>query len=144
MKGTVMKFSDKIRGFLYGRYGIDALYYALFVSFLLIWVVRLFVSNIALAIILYIAELLLLGWMLFRVFSRNIYKRRKENEIFLGFFRKIKSFFVLQKDRIRDIKKIRYRKCPHCKAMLRLPPKKGKHSVKCPRCGKSFDVRVII
>ena len=139
-----MKFSDKIRSFLYGRYGIDALYYALFVSFLLIWVVRLFVSNIVLAIILYIAELLLLGWMLFRVFSRNIYKRRKENEIFLGFFRKIKSFFVLQKDRIRDIKKIRYRKCPHCKAMLRLPPKKGKHSVKCPRCGKSFDVRVII
>lgn len=139
-----MRFSDRIRNFFYGRYGIDALYYALFVAFLLIWVFRLFVSSTVLSIILYIIELCLLFLMVFRTFSKNIYKRRHENEVFLGIFRKTKNFFVLQKDRIRDIKKIRYRKCPHCKAMLRLPPKKGKHTVKCPRCGEKFDVRVIL
>jgi hypothetical protein len=31
--------------------------------------------------------------------------------------------------------------CPHCKANLRLPRKKGKHSVVCPRCKERFEVK---
>lgn len=139
-----MRFRDRLRGFFYGRYGIDALYYALFVAFLLIWVVRIFLTNIAADIILNLVEFALLFYMLFRAFSLNIYARRRENEKFLGFFRAIKNFFILQKNRIRDAKKLRYRKCPHCKAVLRLPPEKGKHTVKCPRCGDRFEVKVIL
>ena len=33
-----------------------------------------------------------------------------------------------------------YKKCPKCKQKIRLPLKKGKHTVKCPNCGNSFDV----
>ena len=35
-----------------------------------------------------------------------------------------------------------YRKCPNCKAVLRLPNKVGKHTTVCPRCNKEFKVRV--
>ena len=35
-----------------------------------------------------------------------------------------------------------YRKCPNCKAEIRLPKKKGKHVCTCPRCKKDFDVIV--
>ncbi len=139
-----MRFSDRLRSFFYGRYGIDALYYALFVTVLLLWVVRVFVKSLAASAVLYMIELAILVFMVYRVFSRNIPARRKENEKFLGIFRSAKNFFILQKNRIRDAKKIRYRKCPGCRAVLRLPPKKGKHTVKCPRCAKSFEVRVII
>lgn len=139
-----MKFKDRLRRFFYGRYGIDGLYYALFTLFLLIWVVRIFVRSPIASGVLYLIELCVLVFMIYRSFSRNIYKRRRENEKFMSFFKKIKNFFVLQKDRIRDFKKLRYRKCPHCKATLRLPPKKGSHTVNCPCCRKSFKVKVII
>ena len=33
-----------------------------------------------------------------------------------------------------------FRQCPYCSATLRLPRQKGKHTVKCPRCSKSFGV----
>lgn len=139
-----MNLLNRIRQFFYGRYGVDALYYALFVSFLLIWVVRIFVTNVPLAIILYIIELAAIAWMISRVFSKNIYARQKENEKFLGIFRKVRDFFVLQKNRIRDIKKYRYRKCPKCKAVLRLPARKGKNTVRCPRCDNKFEVNSIL
>ena len=139
-----MRFINKLRQFFYGRYGIDSLYYLLFFSAVFLWLVRLFITDTIVAIILYIIELLLFGFAVFRVFSRNIYARRAENEKFLGFFRKIRKFFVLQKDRIKYFGKYRYRTCPHCKSTLRLPKNSGKHTVKCPKCSERFEVHIII
>ena len=34
-----------------------------------------------------------------------------------------------------------YKKCIHCKTVLRLPLKKGVHTVKCPNCKKRFEVK---
>lgn len=137
-----MKFTDRLRSFLWGRYGIDSLYYGLLVSFLIIWIARLFSRNIIAAVILGVLQTAVFVFMFYRCFSRNIAARRRENEIFTGFFRKIKNFFILTKNRIRDIKGFRYRKCPHCKAMLRLPRRKGQHSVVCPRCHERFEVKI--
>ncbi len=35
-----------------------------------------------------------------------------------------------------------YRICPECKANIRLPKEKGQHSVRCPKCGTLFDVKI--
>ena len=35
-----------------------------------------------------------------------------------------------------------YKKCPHCRAQLRLPRKKGEHDVCCPRCKVTFSVKI--
>ena len=137
-----MQFREKLARFFYGRYGIDQLYYALFVLYFILWGVQLFVPLLPVRIGIYVLQAALLFWMTFRMLSKNVYKRRRENEAFMKVFRPVKNFFVLTKNRIRDVKGFRYRKCPHCKATLRLPKRKGEHSVICPRCKKRFTVKI--
>ncbi len=115
--------------FMYGRYGVDTIYWILLVSALIISVA----SRITGSGILYVLQSILLFVALFRFFSRNIYKRRRENDA-------VKLFLA----RFRDIGKKRYRKCNACKATLRLPIKRGKNTVRCPKCGNSFKVIIII
>lgn len=131
-------FRDKLIRFMYGRYGVDQLYYALMVvSFIL-----LFLNSFVRSPIIGIIAWAILVWMVFRTFSKNIYKRRLENEKFMKFWNFVKAKWSLTSRRIKDSKTHRYRKCPHCKAVLRLPKKKGQHAVDCPRCHKEFKVRV--
>lgn len=133
-----MRFRERLARFMYGRYGADQFYNFLTVVFYLIFAVNLFVRNY----ILTIASLILLIYASYRVFSRNIYKRRAENEKYLRIKNSFVGFFKLQKDRVRDRKTHIYKKCPKCKATLRLPKKKGVHTVRCPRCSEHFDIKV--
>lgn len=143
-----MRFREKLARFLYGRYGADNLYNALFVFELIL----LFIGTIlnvlgyvepvlaVVSIILYVASFGLLVFAMYRFFSRNIAKRRRENEAWLRFKAKFrrKPKRRLPPDTADHI----FRACPHCKATLRLPREKGKHEVKCPRCGERFGVKV--
>ena len=132
------KIADAIRRFMYGRYGADALFYTLLGASLVCSFLFNFIPHIA---ILLVGDLFLL-YALFRYLSRNLYKRREENRKFVAFFHRIKRIFTYERDRIRDIKKCRYRKCKFCRAPLRLPIRRGRHGVVCPRCGKRFTVRI--
>ncbi len=136
-----MGFRDKLRRFFWGRYGIDTLYYALFAFYIILWIVQLFCHSLPpLYFSVYFLQLITLFIMIFRSLSRNIEKRRKENQAFLKFFRPIKNFFVLTKNKIRDRKHFSYVKCPHCKITVRLPKRKGEHPVICPKCRERFFV----
>lgn len=137
-----MNFREKLARFFYGRYGIDELYYFLFILYFIIWFALVFIGFWPLRLALYALQAACIVWMFFRVLSRNVYARRKENAVFLKVWNPVKNFFILQKNRIRDAKSYRYRKCPHCKAVLRLPKRKGEHPVVCPRCKKRFNVKV--
>ena len=141
--GGTMRFREKLARFFYGRYGADALYYALFATYFIIWAILFFIGNPIARIILSVLQTAILVIMIMRVFSRNIYKRQLENQAFLKAFKPVKNFFILTKNRIRDFKSFRYRKCPHCKAMLRLPKRKGAHPVICPRCKQRFTAKVL-
>ncbi|MBR6782330.1 MAG: hypothetical protein IKM33_03945 [Clostridia bacterium] len=143
-----MKFRQALARLLYGRYGADELYNALF----LMEIILLFAGSIltilgrnrtalsVASVILYVIAFGLLVWAMFRFFSRNIEKRRRENAAWLRF----KSRFAgkrkpsLPPDTPTHI----FRACPKCRSVLRLPRQVGKHSVKCPRCGVSFGVKV--
>lgn len=132
------KFKQKLIRFASGRYGMDRLYYVISGVALVVMIVYIFVQKWW----LYPVILLLLGWGIFRVFSKNIYKRRRENQILNNILRAIGDFFKLNWNRIRFVKSKVFKKCPNCKAVLRLPRKRGTHCVRCPRCGKPFDVKV--
>ena len=132
-------FRNRLMTFMYGRYGIDELYYGLFALAILIAVINMFVGSL----VLYLVGVILLGFMIFRSFSRKYERRRRENMMFLKVWKPIKSWFILQRDRFRDRKTARYRKCTACKAIIKLPNKKGSHSVRCPKCGERFGVRII-
>lgn len=121
-----------------GRYGMDEMYIGLLVLWLLITAVNGFVHSAFLSIVSF--AVLVFG--LYRFMSRKHDKRRRENEVFLKLWKPLKAWFTLQRDRFRDRKTARYRKCKHCKAIIKLPNKKGKHSVRCPKCGELFDVRI--
>lgn len=129
---------------MYGRYGTDTLNKTLlwvYVAVVLIYaVVSIFIPSTAVLagtivwLVYLLVSALLIVWIFFRMLSRNVVKRRRENERFCGFFK-------LMRNRFRDRKTHVFRKCPKCKAVLRLPRSKGKHSVVCPRCRERFQVK---
>lgn len=134
------KIREKIARFMYGRYGVDQLYYAMLI---LCFVQMLFNSFINLPTInIVVWAILILA--IYRTLSRNIHKRQLENHRFLSLWNSVKSKFSLTFVRIKEIKTNRYRKCPHCTAMLRLPIRKGRHTVNCPRCHLDFKVHIVI
>lgn len=117
-----------------GRYGPDQLNITLILFAL---VIALIARLIGLNFIIYLAYLLLI-LALFRMFSRNITRRRRENDKFLKIWwpirTKIKRFFADVKMR----KTHRFFKCPSCKNRLRVPRGKGKLQITCPKCGERF------
>ena len=131
-------FKEKLIRFMYGRYGVDQLYYGLFVFYFVLLVFNAFLRW-PIFTILMTADLV---WIVFRMMSRNYAARRRENEVFLKLWNPIKDFFKLTWNRIRECRTHVYHKCPHCKAVLRLPRKKGAHTVRCPRCHYSFEMKV--
>ena len=143
-----MNFREKIARFLYGRYGADNLYNALFVFELILLFIATILNVLGniepilaiISMVLYVASLGLLIFAMYRFFSRNIAKRRRENQAWLRFKAKFrhKPKRRLPPDTADHI----FRSCPHCKATLRLPREKGKHEVRCPRCGEKFGVKV--
>ncbi len=134
-----MNFRSRMAAFLQGRYGIDQLYYGLLGLYLFLILLRVFVHT---PILTWIGLVVLLLAVL-RTMSKRIAARRRENELFLKVWRPVKNWFVLCRDRIRDRKTYRYRRCRHCRAILRLPVKKGKHTARCPKCGRTTEVRIL-
>lgn len=131
-------FKNKLYRFMYGRYGADQLGKFMLIAALVLLVVytvlTLFVDWVWLDLTVWIVYITLFVMSICRMFSRNIAKRRRENERFCGFFK-------LRKNKFKDRKTHVYRKCPKCGAVLRLPRAKGKHPVVCPRCKNRFTVR---
>ena len=132
------KFRNKIINFMRGRYGIDELYHFLTVVLIILMLLYTFTRLLVFNIL----ELIVFFYTLFRVFSRNYAARRKENDFYLKHTKGIRSFFSLTYRKIKDRKNYRYRKCPNCHQTLRLPIRKGKNNVKCPKCGKVFETKI--
>lgn len=127
-----------------GRNGPDQLTVLTFVVYVIVSVINSFFKrHFAVYITLCVIMALLLAYVAFRMLSKNVGKRQLENEKFMVFWRRIRPKFILFKDRIKDIKTKRYRTCPGCKNVLRLPYSRGKHTVRCPKCGKEFKVRIL-
>ena len=136
----------KIAQLMIGRYGstgIDKFGIFLLIVALLLNFIAMFFSGFVVTAVLRAAQILLTLYFFFRLFSRNFAARRKENRAFTEVWGNVKKWFKLQFNRLKDIKHYRYRKCPSCKAVLKLPAKKGEHTVRCPRCGERFGVKNI-
>lgn len=107
---------------MYGRYGPDQLNTALLILGAALTVGGWFTSLPVLTILSYIP----LTLVILRMFSRNVNRRRKENQKFLQFF-----------TRLRD-RESRYFSCPRCKQTVRVPRGRGKINIHCPKCGNQF------
>lgn len=126
---------QRLRQFMYGRYGTDRLNIALLVVY--------FLLNLLLPSSPYVLRLIplaILAWSFYRILSRNIYARRHENEVFMQYFNRVAGVLVKWNNRLKDTSH-KYAKCPTCRQTLRLPKGRGKLNVTCPKCGSHFSKR---
>lgn len=112
---------EKLMRFMQGRYGSDELNIILLISSvilnLLSPLVQIF-SGLSMVCICY---------AIYRMFSRNIYKRRCENA-------RVAPYVAFVKAKFKNKGQAKIFMCPKCKRTLRVPRGKGKINVNCP-CG---------
>ena len=138
-----MGFMAWLQRFMMGRNGVDQLSVALMVAYML------------LSFLLRIGQvwgwwaylpLVLLLWAAFRMLSRNIPRRQKENAAFARMWSSIRSWWYRVSNGYRNFASKRqekrthkFFKCPACKAKVRVPKGKGKIRITCPQCGTKFE-----
>ncbi|MCI9151928.1 MAG: hypothetical protein HFI42_15925 [Lachnospiraceae bacterium] len=125
---------QKLQQFMMGRYGADQLSRVLlFVSLGI-----LILSMLTRWGLLYWLAFLLMGYVYFRMFSRNVQKRYAENQKFLNFRYRLVAKKDAQKKQWAQRDVYRYFKCPNCRQKVRVPKGKGKICITCPKCRIEF------
>lgn len=136
-----MNFFQKIKQsfiiFMRDRYGADE-----FSKALLILGITLYILSMLFRVpILSSLGLILYFYTIFRMFSKNRYKRSEENRKFLLLKNKINTEFKQAKTRYQNRNEFKYLKCKNCKTRIRLPRKVGKVTITCKQCGNKFDAK---
>jgi len=127
---------EKLYRFMQGRYGVDTLNNVLIIVCLVLFILQIFYQNFILGFIAYA----LWFWAIYRMLSRQIYKRNQENEKFMKLFDPIKRMKILHQKRKQDPTH-KYYRCPSCQQIVRLPKGHGKVIVTCPKCHNQFEKR---
>ncbi|MBR1457489.1 MAG: hypothetical protein IJ594_10085 [Oscillospiraceae bacterium] len=128
---------ERFARFMAGRNGNDQLNtFLLAVTVVLLVLGSIFTKK--LGAVLYPLMLVLLGYVYFRMFSRNVYRRQEENEKYLRWRMRAAASLRLRKERWQQRKDYKFFTCPSCKTVLRVPKGKGKIKLVCRKCGTSF------
>jgi hypothetical protein len=121
---------------MYGRYGSDKFnFFLLIIAILLSFAGNFFFWPLT------ILSYLLWGYAIFRMLSKNIAARQRENYSFLGLWSPIESKFKISKQAFSNRKAYKYFKCPNCRQHLRAPRGRGKIMVSCQKCHKEFTTK---
>ena len=136
------KIGNAIARFMYGRNGMDQLNLTLMWVVLILDVVTMLVQRNHAAVSMVLYWLSMAGWVyvLFRMFSKNLSKRRGENQKFVNWVWRMKSSRAGAKERHAD-KDHKYFTCKNCKTICRVPVCKGKIIITCPKCGAQIHAK---
>ncbi|GFI47517.1 hypothetical protein IMSAGC019_02842 [Lachnospiraceae bacterium] len=124
---------EKFYRFMQGRYGNDQLN-----RFLMFLVMACFILSLFRVRLVYIVGIGLLVYAYFRMFSKNAYKRRAENAVYLRYEYKVKQTFATWKRDMQQRKTHHIYRCPSCRQKIRIPRGKGKIEIRCPKCSNTF------
>ena len=114
----------------------------LFVFLLTLTLASLILGAIFARVWILLVGLLIAAYLFFRVFSRNLPARAKENEIFCRIFFALPNLVRgIWRKRVTD-RKYMHSHCPSCGAKLRLERKRGDYNVTCPACGTRFPIHI--
>ena len=117
-----------------GRYGTDQLNLFLMVLYLALILVE-WITHLA---VFYWIALVFILISLLRSMSRDMERRRAENQKFLQITQPIRRFFRDTRTRMKD-RNHRYFRCPCCGQQMRVPRGKGRITVHCRSCGATFE-----
>ena len=148
---SIAIFITMANGFYQGRNGSDALSVFLAALAAVLAVAASVASSPIVRMTLSGIAIVLVSIALFRMLSRNIGKRRRENDTFLSIFsfmssdpekkRKKEEKREAERRRREDMKTHAYFRCPECRMECRVPKGKGKIRITCPKCGHQFIKR---
>ena len=129
---------------MYGRNGVDQLNRALAAVYLVLFFGGTLLANIlksqAVASVFAVLENIVMPILVFRMFSKNLYKRREENQRWVNWWWRVKSSNAGAKARHAD-KEHKYFTCKHCKTICRVPTGKGKIVITCPKCKAQIQAK---
>ena len=132
MRSYLEKIKAALVRFMSGRYGPDEFGRFMAVFSALVCLLSIFTGQT----VMYAFGLVCWCFTIFRMFSRRIENRRRENRYYLDRREKlrknVKAFFL----RLKNRKTYKYFRCPKCRLLIRLNRHTG---VFCPRCGHEFE-----
>ncbi len=132
--GFFQRIGNALARFMYGRNGSDHLGLTMVWTAVALSIVNAFVRQRTAASLLNLLTTVLMFWALFRMFSRNLPKRRAENAKFLEkIWWPIKRRINTARQQKQD-KEHKYFTCPSCGTVCRVPRGKGKIVITCPKC----------
>ena len=94
--GVIQKIGNALARFMYGRNGVDQLSLTIVVGSLVLDLVSMFVAphHLWLGNALYLVSIAAWAFALFRIFSRNLTKRRSENQRWVNWMWRMSSWHL--------------------------------------------------
>lgn len=123
---------------MYGRNGVDQMSQMCSIVACVLALISIIGSRTWLSFLWWPA-ILLYAYAIFRMFSRNLYKRQQENNWYLEKTNRLRSWFRLNKTRYQQRKDYVFFSCPNCKTTVRVPKGKGNVTITCPKCREKFS-----
>ena len=136
MRIWLEKMAWKMQRFMMGRNGLDDLARHLYILGWVFIMLNIFFNNAG----LYILSLVVLGYALFRMSSKNVVRRQQENTVYLGLISKPKRTWLQWQRRWKERKTHCFFRC-QCGTMLRVPKGKGEVIITCPNCHRQMTKR---
>ena len=121
-----------------GRNGNDQLNRFLLLADVILLLLAGLLGRRGLGSLLYMLVLALLALTYYRMFSRDLYRRRSENERYLREKEKLRAKGRILRERWAQRKDYKFFTCPSCKAVMRVPRGRGKIRIVCHKCGNTF------
>ncbi len=129
---------NRKRRFLSGRNGPDSLSIAISLFACVLLILSMFAGGIVSSVLWLLALLSLIG-SYYRILSKNIARRSRENDRFLQLIHPITDFQSRRRARRRQKNLYRFFKCPQCGTVLRVPKGKGHIRITCKNCQCIFE-----
>ena len=137
----LQRVGNALSRFMYGRNGIDQLGFCMIWLLIALNVASFLLSRGVVGAVRSVACTVVAVCILFRFFSRNLYRRRAENAAFCNkVWFPIRRRFSGARNQARD-KEHRYFTCDRCRAVCRVPRGKGSIIITCPCCGNQIRAK---
>ncbi|MGR1082791.1 hypothetical protein ACUYFE_01990 [Olegusella massiliensis] len=135
MNDKLYELQQKINLWMQGRNGADTLSNTSIWLGIILYIIGL-ISHVA---ALNFIALVLVVYAFFRMTSRSLDARAKENKAFLKQVGPLRPWFKNPAAAWNEFRSYKHFKCPHCAQRMRVPRGRGKLRVSCPKCHHKFE-----
>lgn len=130
-------FEDKANNWFKDRRGPEELANFCIVIALVLVVINIFAGQVWLGIV----ALVLVGYAIFRMCSKDVNARAKENVSFLKALGPVRPWVQDPPAAFKETRTYKHVTCPSCGQKIRVPRGKGNIRVTCPTCHDKFDTK---